>query len=83
MRLKSTGLGKTELEADIVKIKKVGDLLIFFVDVTKPVRWHTRMGFQESDLRALIWAILRPNKLLFIFKALFFGNKEVPRTKDF
>ena len=51
MRLRSTGLGKTELEAEIVGTKRVGDLVIFFVDVVKPVKWHTRMGFQEKDLR--------------------------------
>ena len=56
MRLKSTGLGRTELEGEIVNIKKVNDLVIFFVDITKPVKWHTRMGFQEKDLRELILA---------------------------
>ena len=83
MRLRSTGLGRTELEAEIVNIKKVDDLLIFFVDVTKPVKWHTRMGFQEKDLRDLVLALLRPRNLSFIFRALFFGQKELPRTEDF
>ena len=83
MRLRSTGLGKTELEAELVDVKKVGDLVIFFVNTTKPVKWRTRMGFQERDLRALFLAILRPGNLLFIFKALFSGRKEVPRTENF
>ena len=83
MRLRSTGLGKTELEADIVKVKKVDDLLIFFVNTTKPVKWQTRMGFQEKDLRGLILALLKPANLSFVLKALFFGNKQVPRTEDF
>ena len=83
MRLRSTGLGKTELEGEIVNIKKVDDLVIFFVDVTKPVKWHTRMGFQERDLRDLILALLRPRNLSFVFKALFFPRNEVPRTEDF
>ena len=83
MRLKSTGLGKTELEGEIVNIKKVDDLLIFFVDVTKPVKWHTRMGFQEKDLRELLLALLRPRNLAFVFKALLFNRKQVPRTEDF
>jgi len=83
MRLRSTGLGKTELEAEIVNIKKVDDLLIFFVDVTKPTKWHTRMGFQDKDLRDLALALLRPRNLLFVFKALFLGQKQVPRTENF
>ena len=83
MRLRSTGLGKTELEAELVDVKKVEDLVIFFVNTTKPVKWRTRMAFQERDLRALFLAILRPGNLLFIFKALFSGRKEVPRTENF
>ena len=50
MRLRSTGLGRTELEADIIDIRKVDDLVIFFVNTTNPVKWRTRMGFQERDL---------------------------------
>jgi len=83
MRLRSTGLGKTELEAELVDIKKVEDLVIFFVHTTKPVKWRTRMAFQERDLRELVLAILRPRNLLFIFRALFSGQKEVPRTENF
>ena len=83
MRLRSTGLGKTELEADIVKVKKVDDLVIFFVNTTKPVKWHTRMGFQEKDLRRLIWALLKPKNLSFVISALLSGKKQVPRTENF
>jgi hypothetical protein len=83
MRLRSTGLGKTELEGEVVNVKKVDDLVIFFVNTTKPVKWRTRMGFQESDLRELALALLGPRNLLFIFRALFSGRKEVPRTENF
>lgn len=83
MRLRSTGLGRTEMEGELVDIKKVDDLVIFFVNTTSPVKWRTRMGFQERDLRDLALVLLRPRNLLFILKALSFGRKEVPRTKDF
>lgn len=83
MRLRSTGLGRTEMEAELVNIKKVDDLVIFFVNTTSPVKWRTRMGFQEKDLRDLVFALFKPRNLSFILKALFFGRKEVPRTKDF
>ena len=83
MRLRSDGLGRTELEADIVDIKKVDDLVIFFANTTKPVKWKTRMGFQERDLRDLILALLRPRNLRFILGALFFSRKKVTRTEDF
>ena len=84
MRLRSTGLGRTELEADIVKVKKIDDLVLFYVNTTKPVKWQTRMGFQEKDLRKLIWALLKPKNLSFVVSALLSGNKkEVPRTENF
>jgi hypothetical protein len=87
MRLRSTGLGTTELEAKLVNVKKVDDLVIFFVDVQKPVKWHTRMGFQERDLRQLVWSLLKPRNLSFVVKAVlgsvFGGNNNVPRTQDF
>jgi hypothetical protein len=86
MRLRSTGLGNTELEAKIVNVKKVDDLVIFFVDVTKPVKWHTRMGFQERDLRELVLGLLKPKNLLFVSKALLallFGRKKLSRTENF
>ena len=71
------------MEGEVVQIKKVNDLVIFFVDTVKPVKWRTRMGFQEKDLRDLALALLKPKNLLFILKALTSGRKEVPRTEDF
>ncbi len=83
MRLRSTGLGKTELEGKIVGVKKVEDLVIFCIDVTKPVKWKARMAFQERDLRALIKAILKPKNLCFVLRALFSKEAKVPRTETF
>lgn len=83
MRLRSGGLGKTELEADIVAIKKIDDLVLFFVNTTKPVKWRTRMGFQEQDLRDLILALMKPKNMRFVISALLFPNKKVARTEDF
>ena len=81
MRLRSTGLGRTELQADLIDIKKVDDLVVFFVNTTSPVKWRTRMGFQERDLRDLMLALLRPANLLFILKAFFYRQKG-PEIKD-
>jgi hypothetical protein len=83
MRLRSTGLGRTELEAEVAAIKKVDDLVVFFANTTAPVKWRTRMGFQERDLRDLILALLKPRNMLFIFKALCIKNKETPKKDDF
>jgi hypothetical protein len=71
MRLRSTGLGRTELEAELVSVKKVDDLVIFFVNTTQPVKWRTR-----------ILKLLKPRNLWFVLKALISPNKQVPK-EDF
>ncbi len=83
MRLRSSGLGKTELEADIAVIKKVDDLVVFFVNTTKPVKWRTRMGFQEKDMRDLVLALLRPRNQWFVISSLQLPQKKTPSKEDF
>jgi hypothetical protein len=83
MRLRSSGLGTTELEAEVMRIKKFDDLVVFSVNTTKPVKWRVRLGFQEIDLRALIRAIMAPNNLRFVVTGLLSPNKKTERTKDF
>jgi len=38
MRLKSTGLGKMELIGELKDIRRVDDLIVFYVQTTSPVR---------------------------------------------
>lgn len=83
MKLRSTGLGKTELEAEIISVEKIGDLVLFFANTTKPVRWKTTMAFQEKDLRILILALFKPKNLLFVLKALLLGPGKTSTTQDF
>ncbi len=84
MILGSDGLGKTELEAEIIKVRKVDDLVILFAKTTKPVRWQSRMGFQEKDLRDLVLGFLRPPNVWFVLKALMLCafNALFPSQKD-
>ena len=74
MILTSTGLGKTELESHIVGMRRVDDLILMSVDVTKPTKWHTRMALQEDDLRKLVFEIMKPANLLFVIRAIL-GSK--------
>ena len=83
MRGRSTGLGKTEIEMEISDIKKVDDLVIFYADVVKPVKWRTRMAFQEKDWRPLVRAILKPRNLWFGIRALFSNEGKVHKTEEF
>ena len=58
MLFRSTGLGKRELVAEIVAVKRQGDYLIMEVHTTEPVRWKIRGGVNWQDLRMLIKAVL-------------------------
>ena len=83
MKLRSAGLGKTELDAHIVAMKKIDDSILFFVDVTHPAKWHTRMCFQEKDLRKLAQLALKPQNLGFIIKSLLNPRKIEGKVEGF
>jgi len=70
MRMRSTGLGKTELKAHVSGIEKVDDSIVFKVKTTAPVRWEVRNLFQQKDIPRLVALLLKPANILFIIKAL-------------
>jgi hypothetical protein len=82
MILTSAGLGKTELESHIVGMRKVDDLILLSVDVTKPTKWHTRMGLQEEDLRKLVFELMKPANLLFVIRAMLSGKGKKSQQKN-
>jgi len=69
VRLRSTGLGKTEVQAHITKLRPEQDLLVLEMQTTKPVRWHIRAGLHPEDRLGLVKFLLKLNfKLLrFVF----------------
>jgi len=67
MLMRSTGLGKAELVAEIVGLKRQGDYLIMELRTTKPVRWKIRGGLSHKDLRMLIKAMMKLSVLSFLF----------------
>ena len=73
MRFRSTGLGKTELEAEPTSLEPVNDLLILHVQTTSPVRWHIRAGLQRRDVRHLIKLLFTPKFMKYM---LGFGKKD-------
>jgi len=54
MLMRSTGLGKTELVAQINDVKVQGDHLILLVDTTDPVRWKVRCTLTFRDIGRLM-----------------------------
>lgn len=70
MRFRSTGLGKTELEAEPIGLEPVDDLLILHVQTTNPVRWRIRAGIQRKDVFKLIRLALTPRVIKYFIKYL-------------
>jgi hypothetical protein len=66
MLMRSTGLGKAELVAEIVGLKRQGDYLIMELHTTKPVRWKIRGGLSHKDLRMLLKAMLKLSVISFL-----------------
>jgi hypothetical protein len=66
MLMRSTGLGKAELVAEITGLKRQGDYLIMELQTTKPVRWKIRGGLSHKDLRILIKAMMKLSVLSFL-----------------
>jgi hypothetical protein len=66
MLFRSTGLGKRELVAEIVAVKRQDDYLIMEVETSEPVRWKIRGGVTWKDLRTLLKAIFSPPVLWYL-----------------
>jgi len=67
MLMRSTGLGKAELVAEITGLKRQGDYLIMELQTTKPVRWKIRGGLSHKDLRILLKFMMQGAVLSFLF----------------
>ncbi len=74
MRMRSTGLGKTELEADIFKVDLEQDLIIIHIQSTKPVRWHIRCAIEPEDRWFIVKWLFKMN--FKIIKLLSFSDPE-------
>ena len=83
MRMRSTGLGKTELKAHISSIEKVDDSILFKVKTTEPVRWEVRNLFQQKDIPRLVCLLLKPANVVFLIKALTKKPGTANEPKDF
>ncbi|MDB4433257.1 hypothetical protein N9166_00795 [bacterium] len=79
MLFRSTGLGKAELVAEIVEIKRQGDFLIMEMRTTEPVKWKIRGGLSQEDFKTLIKATLKASVLGFLLNpSTWFKRSEHP-----
>ena len=76
MRFRSTGLGKTELIAEVDKVERItrkGDYLVLHVATTEPVRWKIRAALEYKDVLAVLRSCLKISIITFLlwpFRAL-------------
>ena len=73
MRLKSTGLGATELFGDLTEMEKSMSGVLMRVKITKPVVWRVRVFLNPKGVRAIVWRALMPRTVFFVIKTLL-GN---------
>lgn len=82
MRIKSTGLGKTELIGHIENIKRVDDYLVVSMRTAEPVRWHVRIALTPKDIRQMIRAGLSGPNVVYVLSKLF-DKKEAAPLKEY
>ena len=66
MLMRSTGLGKTELVAEIDDCKAQGDHLILLVNTTDPVKWKVRCTLTLKHMKTLIIKSIKLSIIKFI-----------------
>ena len=70
MRLKSTGLGATELFGELTSLERKMSGVLMLVKIKKPVVWRVRTFLQPADLRAIVWRAVMPWNVWFVIKTL-------------
>ncbi len=78
MRMRSTGLGKTELEAEVASLELREGMLLLNIHTTKPVIWHIRAGIQRQDIFKMMKSVLRFRVIMHVVGMLFRGNHPGP-----
>jgi hypothetical protein len=78
MRIRSTGLGKTELIGYIEGIKRVEDYLVLSMRTAEPVRWHVRVAMTPKDLRQMLKAGLKGSNLAYVLANLWKNEEPAP-----
>ena len=81
MRVRSTGLGKTEMVAGIKRLEPVENgYMVMEMHSTEPIKWRIRIALTGADLRRLLKLMFKPVTALALLRILFQGvnNKQAP-----
>jgi hypothetical protein len=76
MRVRSTGLGKMEMKAELARLESVGQgYYLVEMRSTEPVHWKIRVALTGADFRHLLGIMLKkPLSLFRVFGMLFQKN---------
>jgi hypothetical protein len=66
MLMRSTGLGKAELVAELTELKRQGDYLIMEMQTSQPVRWKIRGALSRKDMKMVLKAMLKLSVFAFL-----------------
>ena len=83
MLFRSTGLGKTEMVADIEKLERQGDYLIMKVRSTDPVVWKIRVALNFHDIAVVLKSAIRISVIGFILSPGQWFKKKAAHPGDF
>ena len=84
MLMRSTGLGKTELEGGFKTITSEADYLIFQMDTTSPVKWKVRVAMTLPELVSALFLVLKSGRAwLYILSHLFKKRNHFKRPENF
>ncbi len=83
MLMRSTGLGKTELVAEIHDCRAQGDHLILLVNTTDPVKWKVRCTMTARDMIKLFTICLKWPVIKFILNPFNWLNKKPAHPGEF
>ena len=97
MYIRSTGLGKTLLKAEAVKIEAIKIVpetleqpveddepmrLLMIMETVEPVHWTVRIFVEPPDLRRILWIVLKSPKVLFWSLRFLFSKGPKPEEKE-
>ena len=80
MRVRSTGLGKTEMVAGIKRLQPVENgYIVMEMHSSEPIKWRIRIALTGPDLRRLLILMFKPATVFALLKMFFQGvNKKSP-----
>ena len=78
MLMRSTGLGPTELVAEVVDLRRRGDYLIIEMKTLEPVRWRIRGAMCLRDFTVFLRFFIKFSIITFFFNPWRWFRKAAP-----